>query len=510
MDLILHNASVITMDPQRPRAQGVAVRDGRIAAVGSEGEVAPLRTAETRLLDCGGGALLPAFIDAHAHLLAYAASLLSVDCTPAAVASIGDIQRAIREQAEATPQGRWLRAFGYDETALAEKRHPNRHDLDAAAPHHPVRLIHGSGHACVLNSLALRLAGIGLATEEPPGGYMEREPESGEPSGLLLEMEDLVERAIPPLSSGELAEGVQMASERFLAEGIAALHDASHTNGRSEWDLFARLRREGTLPLAVTLLEGFAHLGELPEADEAALRRGPVKIMLSELGEEVHPDEGELAAMVAEAHEAGRQVAIHAVEERAVAAAAEAIRRALERRPRRDHRHRIEHAGLLPPSAARQLAELGVVVVTQPSFLYHRGDLYLARVPPEKQSRLYPLRSLSRAGVALAAGSDCPVAPPGALRGVAAAVARRTAGGAPLGEAEAISVEEALRMHTISAARAAFDEGKCGSIRSGLRADLVLLSADPTTLPAEELSQVEVRWTMVDGAVVWERERSEA
>ena len=176
MDLILHNASVITMNPQRPRAEAVAVRQGRIAAVGSEGEVASLRTAETRLLDCGGGALLPAFIDAHAHLLAYAASLLSVDCGPAAVRSIDDIRRAIEERARATPPGRWLRAFGYDETALAERRHPNRHDLDAAAPQHPVRLIHGSGHACVLNSLALRLAGIDITSEEPPGGYMEREP----------------------------------------------------------------------------------------------------------------------------------------------------------------------------------------------------------------------------------------------------------------------------------------------------------------------------------------------
>ncbi|MGB6838586.1 MAG: amidohydrolase [Dehalococcoidia bacterium] len=507
MDLILHNAEVITMDTQRPRAQAVAVRAGRIAAVGSEGEVAPLRTAETRLVDCRGEALLPAFIDAHGHLLAYAASLLSVDCTPAAVASIADIQRAVRQRAEATPEERWIRAFGYEETALAEGRHPNRHDLDAAAPRHPVRLIHRNGHACVLNSLALRLADIGPATEEPPGGYMERDLDSGEPTGLLLEMEELVQQAVPPLAHQELAEGVRRAGERFLSEGITALQDATHTNGRAEWELFARLRREGVLPLAVTLMEGFEHLGEMPEAEEAiGLRRGPLKIMVSELGDHIHPDEAQLARMVWEAHRAGRQVAIHAVEERAVSAATAAIAEAVSRQPRAHHRHRIEHCGLLPPSLERRLAEVEALVVTQPSFLYHRGDRYLARVAPEKRSRLYAIRSLSRAGVTVAAGSDCPLVPPGALRGVAAATGRRAASGVTLVQEEAIDVTQALRMHTIDAAYAAFQEEQRGSICPGLQADLVLLSADPESVPAEKLPELQVQWTMIDGEPVWARE----
>jgi predicted amidohydrolase YtcJ len=507
MDLILHNAEVTTMDASRPRAQAVAVRAGRIAAVGSDTEVARLRTAGTRLIDCRGEAVLPAFIDAHGHLLAYAASLLSVDCTPAAVASIGDIQSAIRRRAGSTPEGRWIRAFGYEETALAEARHPNRHDLDAAAPRHPVRLIHRSGHACVLNSLALRLAGIGLATEEPPGGYMERDLDSGEPTGLLLEMEEMVQRAVPPLADNELAEGVRRAGERFLSEGITALQDASYSNGRAEWELFARLRREGVLPLALTLMEGFEHLGEMPEAEEAVgLRRGPVKIMVSELGDHIHPDEAQLAQMVWEAHRAGRQVAIHAVEERAVAAAAAAIAAAVGRQPRPDHRHRIEHCGLLPPSLERRLADVGALVVTQPSFVYHRGDRYLARVPPEKRPRLYALRTLSRAGVTVAAGSDCPVAPPGALRGVGAATARRAASGAALAQEEAVDVTRALRMHTIDAAYAAFQEGQRGSIRPGLQADLVLLSADPESVPAEALPEVQVRWTVMAGELAWTRE----
>ena len=204
--------------------------------------------------------MLPGFIDAHCHLLAYAASLLSVDCSPAAVSSIADIQAAIRRRAESTPAGRWIRAVGYSEVDLAEGRHPTRWDLDAAAPDHPVRLIHRSGHACVLNSLALRLCGIDMATEEPAGGYLERDASSGEPSGLLLEMNELVERAVPPLAYEELAEGVRLASQRFLAAGVTSLVDASHTNGPAEWELMRRLRQEGHLAPRLTAMVGIEHL----------------------------------------------------------------------------------------------------------------------------------------------------------------------------------------------------------------------------------------------------------
>ena len=339
--LLLHNARVLTMDPARPRAEAVAVRDGRIVAVGGAAEAAGALGVDAERIDCQGGALLPAFIDAHCHLLAYAASLRSVDCTGAR--RIADIQEAIRQAAAQRPAGEWVRAFGYEETALAEGRHPNRHDLDAAAPDHPVRLIHGSGHASVLNSLGLQRAGIGIATEEPPGGFLERDVASGEPTGLLLGMERVIERAIPPLPYEELSEGVRQAAGRLLRAGVTCVQDAGHTNGRAEWELFERLIAGGALPLAVVLMEGFDHLGELPAlAAGGRLRRGPVKIMLHELENDLAPDEAELARMVGEVHAAGRQVAIHAVGERAVAAATGAIEAALDRLPRADHRHRIE------------------------------------------------------------------------------------------------------------------------------------------------------------------------
>ncbi|HUS82350.1 MAG TPA: amidohydrolase family protein, partial [Dehalococcoidia bacterium] len=203
MKTIFHNADVITMDAARPRAGAVAVENGRIVALGSDADVLALRNGAS-LIDCRGGALLPGFIDAHIHLLSYAASLISVDCSPAAVSSIDEVQDALRRKAADTPAGSWLRATGYDETALAERRHPTRWELDAAAPDHPVRLIHRTGRACVLNSLALALAGVGIATEEPPGGHMERDPTSGEPAGLLIEMDALLDAAVPPIDEAEL------------------------------------------------------------------------------------------------------------------------------------------------------------------------------------------------------------------------------------------------------------------------------------------------------------------
>ena len=479
--LLFLNARVLTMDPARPRAEAIAVRDGRIAAVGSSAEARRALDGEPERIDCAGQQLLPAFIDAHCHLLAYAASLRSVDCTGAR--SISDIQDLIR--AGAAGPGGWLRAYGYEETALAERRHPTRHDLDAAAPTRPVRLIHRSGHASVLNSQALRAAGISIATEEPPGGFIDRETGSGEPSGLLLGMERTLERAVPRTPHDVLAASVLEAAQRFLRAGVTVIQDATHTNGRAEWELFARLIEEGSLPLDVVLMEGIDHLGELPEtACGGRLRRGAVKIMVHELGDELAPDEAELERMVWEVHAAGRQAAVHAVGSRAVAAAAAAIEAALKRSPRPGHRHRIEHCSRLPAGAAPMLAALGIVVVSQPSFVYERGERYLQLIPESERSGLYAFRTLRAAGVTLAAGSDAPVTAPDPLRSAAAAVQRRTAGGRRLAAEEAVDYGEALEWWTAGAAYAGFLSDQSGSLRPGRRADLVLLSSDSSGAPS--------------------------
>lgn len=500
--LIFHNVRVLTMEPSRPQAEAVAVAGDRLVAVGSEAWVARQRGPQTRLVDGRGLTLLPGFIDAHCHLLSYAASLLSVDCSPRAVRSIADIRAALAAAAARTPEGRWLRAVGYDETELAEGRHPTRWDLDVAVPRHPVRLTHRTGHACVLNSRALVLVGLGTGSEEPPGGYMERDPDSGEPTGLLLEMNDIVDPFVPALPYEDLSAGVRQAVQVFLSRGVTALQDATATNGRQEWELFRRLMASGCLPLSITLMEGYRHLGELPEADGALpLRRGPVKVVIAELGEELHPAPEDLAEIVWRVHQAGRQVAIHAVGEAAVAAAAQALADALRRRPRRDHRHRIEHCGVCPPALSQRLATMGVLVVTQPSFVHHNGDRYLRQVPTKDLPHLYPLRTLLEAGVPVAAGSDAPVVPPGALSGLVGAVRRLSSGGVAVAPGQAVSAEQALVMHTRAAAHATFEERRRGSLRAGKRADLVLLSGD--ALSEASVDALRMEMTVLGGQIAW-------
>ena len=206
--------------------------------------------------------------------------------------------------------------------------------------------------------------------------------------------------------------------------------------------------------------------------------------------------------MVDEAHAAGRQVAVHAVGERAVAAATDAIEAALRARPRGDHRHRIEHCSLLPEGLAKRLARAGVVVVSQPSFLFERGDRYLRLVPEEQRARLYAFRALSEAGVTLASGSDAPVTAPEPLRSVAAAVDRRTAAGGELTADEGVESAEALRWWTANAAYAGFLESERGMLRPGLRADLLLTSKDPTSCAPDELRELSVERQWVAGRAV--------
>jgi predicted amidohydrolase YtcJ len=475
-DTLFVNAHVLTMDRGNPRASDVLVRDGVVlAAAGTE---LRSRAAErARVVDCGGGLLVPAFIDAHCHLLAAAAARRSIDCSPAAgVRGIGDIQRLLREAASAHPGDGWLRATGYDETQLAERRHPTRRDLDAAAGGRPVRLLHRSGHALVLNTRGMQLAGIANDTAEPPGGVIERSLDDGSPSGVLLEMSDVADRVVPPLPYEELAPAVAEVARDLLAAGVAAICDATHTNGASEWKVLARLQADGHLPLDVTMMEGIDHIGEMPEEATAQLQRGHVKIMPHELGGDVTPDEGELARIVADVHARGRDVAVHAVEERAVGAAIAAIRAAVAARPR-GHRHRIEHAGVLPDGGAQAMAAAGITVVTQPAFLLAHGDRYLREMPHHRRDRLYAIGDLLRASVRVAASSDAPVGPLAPLEGVRAGCDRRTASGAVLRPAQAVSFEEALAMYTVAAAEACGMRGR-GTIAAGARADLVLLSGD--------------------------------
>ncbi len=506
-DLILHNAHIITLDERRPAASLVAAREGRISLVASNVEPNSIRGPNTLIIDCRGQTLIPGFIDAHCHVLAYASSLLAVDCGPAAASSIEDIKRAIRRRARETPPGQWIRAGGYDEFSLRERRHPTRYDLDQTAPNHPVRLNHRSGHACVLNSAALRIAGIFADTPDPAGSIIERDWDSGEPNGLLLEMNDYLDGLIPPLSNDDLRFGVLLASERMTSCGITSAQDATPGNSVERWRAFASLKDEGAFAPGITAMVGAKHIEAFVESGLRfgtggdGLNVGHAKIMLTLTTGAPIPGYDELLQTIFRAHGQNFPVAIHAVESEAVEQAALALIAARGRHsPFKD---RIEHCSECPPHVLERLLESGAMVVTQPAFLYHSGERYLSEAPEDMRPWLYTIGAWQRTGITVAASSDAPVAAPNPLLGIYAAVTRRAKSGDVVNESEGVTIEQALKMHTLAGAYAASQESDRGSIEVGKLADFALLDADPTRAEPEQLKDIRVTLTMIGGKVVW-------
>jgi predicted amidohydrolase YtcJ len=513
-DLILLEANVITLDGARPRAGAVAVGGSRILAVGGGDDLAPVRGPKTQVIDCRGRTVLPGFNDAHCHPLALAAGLISVDCGPSAVRSIADIEARIAQQAARVPPGTWIRAGGYNEFYLTEKRHPDRRDLDRAAPDHPVKLTHRTGHACVLNSLALGLLGITEETPEPEGGLIDRDLEGGLLSGLLFEMNDYVDRLVPPLSDEDLAAGVRLANGEFLSHGITSVQDASWSGSPRRWQTLQRFKEGRALLPRVSMMVGADELAEFEESvgrggdrSSAALHPGAVKIVVQSTTGCLCPAQEELNELVYRLHSAGHQVAIHADERDSVEAAVIALEQALSRKPGAGHRHRIEHCSVCPPALIQRLKHVGALVVTQPAFIYYSGQRYLATVAAEDLEWLYPLGSLCATGLTVAGSSDAPVVPLDPLAGICAAVTRTAESGEPLLPREGLSIEEALRLYTLNGALASFEEDVKGSITAGRLADLVILDEDPTAVAPESIRDIEVDMTIIDGEIVWQREK---
>ena len=517
--MLLVNARVLTLEPGQPLAEAVAVRGETIVAVGSRAEAARLAGPDAEVIDCRGMCLVPGFIDAHCHLFATASSLQGLACGPDEVANIRELQAAIRQRAVTKPQGGWIRGFGYDDLALEEERHPNRWDLDQAAPENPVRLDHRSGHAAALNSLALQLAGIHRDTPDPVDGVIERAADSGEPTGLLLEMGPFLRQRLGRLRDGKnTEEGIARLGRLLLSYGITSVHDAGVNNSPDRWDAMANLQASGLLPCRTTMMAGSGYLGDFLAAGRAWgdgdhwLRLGHVKILLSLTTGAMQPDVAELGRIVGEAHRAGFPAAVHAVEEEAVAAAVQVFTESRSAGGHIPTRDRIEHCAECPPELAAQVGRSGAMVVTQPGFIFHHGHRYRQRVDPNLLDSLYPVSSLHRSGATVAFGSDAPVIDPNPWPGIYSAVTGLARDGLPLsgssaaaaGVSNRVSIETALRMYTIAGALAEGAQDVKGTIRPGKLADMTLLDQDPTALEQEMLKDLRPVMTIVGGKVAWE------
>lgn len=510
-DLVLKNANVLTMDIKQPSAEMVAVTGDKVLLVGSNTDLDSVIGPETREIDCEGRTVVPGFNDAHLHFFSLMRKLLSIDLSPAAVSSIEDIKKSIRRKAENTPQGTWLSGTDYNEFYLTEKRCPTRWDIDEVAPDHPVVLSHRSLHICVLNSLALSLAGIDRETPEPFGTRIERDLDTGEPNGILVEMLSYIRGTVmPPFSDAELGEAVVLANRHFLSNGITSFQDATYRNDLIRWDIFHKYQETGRLRTHISMMVGpdtrnqFSSEGMVTGTGDNRLRLGAVKIMLGEAAGQNEYGQEELNRLVLDCHTSGFQVAFHAITERAIESATMALEYVNEYNSVIGRRHRIEHCSESPDYLLERLKKIEAVIITHPSAPYYGGDRYLSTVKASQLPWLYRIKTPMSNGLVVAAASDAPVMPVSPMAGIYGAVTRKTDSGQFLLPEEAVSPLQAMQMCTVNSAYASFEENIKGSIAPGKLADVVILSDNPTQVPPEEILNIKTEMTIIGGEVVWE------
>ena len=538
-DTVYVNGIVVTMDPGDRMAAAVAVRGEEIVAVGDDQEITALAGPDTAVVDLRGRTMVPGFYAAHDHFpLSGNGAVASVDLNSPPIGTIetmGQLVAALRDRAQATPVGQWVQGRGYDDTLLAELRHPTREDLDTASTDHPIYISHTSGHLGVANTMALELAGVTAATPNPPGGVVQKDPDTGEPNGVFEESGGMVSRLIPRLTAEQQTEAFRWAVQDYVEDGVTTAVVAH--GGRGSLVSLQRARREGILTFRIITMMSRGNPGQ-PSAAEAGgvvshfgdrwLKVGAIKIVqdgsnqgyTGHFTEPYHtPFKGDadcrgyprrsredLTTMVKELHRAGYQIAIHANGDAAIDDVIHAFREAQREFPRADARHRIEHCQMVRKDQLDAIAELGL----SPSFfvghVYYWGDRHRdIFMGPERAAGISALRSSIDRGIRFTVHDDTPVTPVDPLQLVWVSVNRLTKTDQVLGSEERISPSEAMRAVTIDAAWQNFEEGIKGSIEPGKLADLVVLSDNPLTVEPKTIRDIEVLETIVGGVTVYER-----
>lgn len=529
-DAVLYtNGTILTMDPNMPEAEAVAIIGDRIVAVGDRALAENALPRGHRRLDLAGRTMIPGFNEAHNHMIGYGTIANHIDANYPAVTSIRDIVDRVRERAAQQPPGSWILGRGYDDNKLAERRHPSRHDLDSATTEHPVLIVNGSGHLSAVNSRALELAGISRDTQDPEGGHFVRD-EHGEPTGVLQETAQQPVRArIPVPTVEDYVEALRVCNERYLAAGITSSQDAGSQTADQirAYQLAVErgvLKIRTSMMIREALLPHVLGLGVSQGLGDNRLRVGPIKMFIdgSLIGRtaavtvpfENDPRDDNLGLTmmsqevlddyVMQAHTAGYQIAIHAIGDRGIDMVLDAYEKALTAHPRQDHRHRVEHCGICRPDIIDRIAHMGVIPVSQPVFINEYGDGFIRHLGMERIQLTYPFRSFLDQNIKLVFSSDCPVSHFAPLKSIQAAVTERTGSGASYALEEAVTVEEALHMFTVAGAYATFEENQKGAIKRGMLADFTLLADDPREVDPLSLSELLVSATIIGGEIVFE------
>lgn len=539
-DAIYTGGPIITMNDAAPRAEAVAIKDGKIIAVGTKAEVEKFKAAGTTTIDLAGKTMLPGFIDAHGHVFTTGIQAASANLLPAPDGegnSIAKIQEILREYAktEVSRKFNLILGFGYDDAQIAEKRHPTRQELDEVSTDVPILIIHQSCHLGVMNTKALELAKITAETKDPQGGVIRREADGKTPNGVLEETAFMAYAMaiFPRLNAEQLAQLAVMGQDLYITHGFTTAQEGRATGPAH--GSFVRLAEAGQMKVDVVSYLDMVFTDDPPEMKtpwysrtyKSGYRIGGIKLNLdgsiqgktgyltqpykvpppgaatNYRGYETLPDKV-IAAKVDKAYANGWQVLAHCNGDAAIDQFISAVRDAVAKHGAADRRSVIIHAQTARMDQLDSMKALGVI----PSFFgmhcFYWGDWHreetLGAVRAEKIS---PAQSALRRGIVFTQHHDSPVAQPSAIRVLSSVVTRRTRSGDILGADERIGVTDALKSLTIWGAYQHFEEATKGSLEVGKVADFVVLSQDPYAVDIEDLDELSVVETIKGGKSVY-------
>lgn len=531
-DQLYCNGDIHTLDDRHPLAEALAVKKGRIAAIGSEAECWAVLDNNHETINLKGYTMLPGFIDTHLHPTVMIYFELSLSLSN--VRSIDDMQKKVREEGARESKSPWILGLQFDDLALQGEKRVTRHHLDAACANRPVAIVTYDGHRVLANSKALEEAGLKAETEDPLGGKIEREAD-GYPAGIFHEKATaLILDLIPLPEMEELQEAAARTFAKLASCGITSIGAILQTgengpagkNGRFDLPLMTILLDQ--IPLNIYGLLITRDLKEFAEARQSMLhqtselqnspgrRIGAVKMFCDGTLQSgtaymekpylnqpenrgfMVQDEEDLYQRMVDTHQAGLQIAIHAIGDAANRTCIKLFDQLLKKYPRPDHRHRIEHASVLNKELVADLARLGLTVSSQPIFIHSEKHWIQKQIGPERSSWTYPFRTLLDAGVKFAASSDAPICFPNVIHALQCCVTRE--GFVP---EQCISITQAVRAFTIDAAYAQFEEGIKGTLSVGKQADLVVLSDNPFKVKSDQISSIGVMRTVCSGKTIF-------
>ena len=525
LDLILHNGNIWTVNARAPRAEAVAISEGRFLAVGSNQDVLAMAAGRARKIDLGGKTVLPGFIDAHSHpAVAGRQHLRQVDCD---LRSIAAIQQALRERAAKTPPGEWVLGFKYDDTKTSEGRPLTRGDLDAAVPDHPVQVEHRGGHTAWVNSMALKMAKVDENTPDPPGGKFDHDPATGRLTGHVREnAREPFNKIIPDtFTRDDYREGVKLITKMMSRTGISSVHDAFGTP--EDLQGYQDARESGDLRCRIYCLIGYFAIDRMISAGirtgfgDEWVRVGAMKMVcdgsISERTARLSQpyigrpndygilvaDEAELYETARKAHAAGWQLGTHANGDVAIDKTLRVYERLQREMPHRDGRYRLEHCTVISDGLIQRMKALGAIPTPFSTYVYYHGEK-MREYGAERLNHMFALRSFLDGGIRPTQASDYPPGPFEPMMALQSSVTRTDSKGNVWGPNQKVTVEEAIRIGTLHGAYASYEEHLKGSIEPGKLADLVVLGQDPFKVDPSALINVPVERTMVGGGWVWE------